>query len=97
MKLFDKPKAITGTMTVEVSPELQELLDKWPKRERTYRHETEGRCYECFLDQVLYGETFYNLTTLEHYPVQDMVRVHAPAPASSGLRSPLRSVMIEGS
>ena len=97
MKLFDKPKAITGTMTVEVSPELQELLDKWPKRERTYRHVKGAWCWDCYLDQVLWGETFYNLKTLEHYPVQDMVRVLAPNTIRRGLPTSFRSHRVEGS
>ena len=78
---------------------LKELRDLLPTTEkRTYRHvKFPDKCWDCYIDKLLYGETIWNGVTLEHYPVQDVVRVLRQPPASSGLPTSFRSHKVEGS
>ena len=38
------------------------------------RRHTAPWCAECDLDILLYGETYYDCKTLEHYDVRNLVR-----------------------
>ena len=55
-------------MVRQFSPTLDRWLD-W---------HTVGHCPRCDLDLVLWGETFYDSITLEHYNVHTIVRRYTP-------------------
>ena len=81
---------------MQAMQELSELFERVEKR-RTYKHENGAFCWDCYLDQLLYGESLYDAITLEHYPPQDVVHTLAYTPRSGVKRAPFRSSRVEDS